>query len=68
MKRVGVLLVIMLSLVPAFYLNRWLQQIIQPRKSFVRLLLYILTAFVLVFLYTFVIVWCIAKLFPIAKP
>jgi hypothetical protein len=68
MKRVGVLLVIMLSLVPAFYLNRWLQKIIQPRKSFVRLLLYILTAFVLVFLYTFVIVWCIAKLFPIAKP
>ena len=68
MKRVGVLLVIMLSLVPAFYLNRWLQKIIQPRKSFLRLLLYILTAFVLVFLYTFVIVWCIAKLFPIAKP
>lgn len=64
-QRLGIILFLLLSLLPAYSLNQWLQKKIQPRKSFGRFLLYIFTAFVLVFVYTFVVVWCIGKLFPV---
>jgi hypothetical protein len=68
LQKLLVILLIAASLLPAYYLNKKLQQWLMPRKSFGRFLLFMLAAFALVFLYTFVIVWCITKLFPVAKP
>ncbi|WP_148661147.1 hypothetical protein [Flavisolibacter tropicus] len=67
MKRLLILVIILLALIPAFYVNRWLQQIIQPRRSFVQLMLYILTCFAFVFVYTFLLVWIITQVFPQAN-
>lgn len=61
------MLVIALSLIPAWYINRWLQKIIQPRRSFLQLMLYFIVCLALVFIYTFLVVTLIFKLFPVAK-
>lgn len=63
MQRVIILVLILVSLVPIFYINRKLQAIIAPRKSFARLIVYMLTCFALVFFYTFLISLIVFKLF-----
>ncbi len=57
-------LLILLSLIPAWYLTKWMQKVIQPRKSFLQFLLYMVLCFALVFFYTFLLTTVIFKLFP----
>jgi len=64
MEKILVLLFILLLLVPMFYINRWFQNLIIPRKSIARLLLYFLIVLELVFIYTYLLVVLIANLFP----
>jgi len=61
-----ILFILLISLAPAFYVNRVLQKKINPRRSFGRLLTYILSALFFVFLYTFLMVALILHLFPVA--
>jgi len=61
-----ILFILLISLAPAFYINRVLQKKINPRRSFGRLLTYILSALFFVFLYTFLMVALILHLFPVA--
>lgn len=56
--------VTLISVIPAYYLNRYLQKVIQPRQSFTRLMVYLLSGLALVFVYTFLIVKVILWLFP----
>lgn len=65
LRSLTILFIIVLSLLPAFYINRVLQKKMQPRKSLIRLLVYLLSSFVLVFLYVFLLVWAIGHLFPL---
>lgn len=65
--KVLVFLFILLSLVPAYYINIWLQRLIQPRRSFVLFLLYMFACFALVFGYTFLVTTVIFKVFPLPK-
>lgn len=58
---------LLLSLVPAYYLNRWLLALLRPRESFWRLLLYFATSLLLVFGYTFAVVSLILRLLPHTK-
>jgi hypothetical protein len=67
LKGFAIVLLIFLSLLPAYYINQWLQKIIQPRKSFGLFLLYMLACFALVFGYTFLVTMVIFKLFPLSK-
>ena len=60
---------IVLSLIVAFMfigylINHWLQQIIQPRHSFKRLLFYFLSVLISVFVLSFLMVFVVAKLYP----
>ena len=64
-RSLTILGILLLSLLPAFYINRWLQRSMQPRQSAARLFLFLLTNFVLVLVYTMFIVGLIVKLFPI---
>ena len=41
--------------------------LIQPRRSFLQFLLYMLLSFALIFLYTFLLVMIISAVFPQAK-
>ncbi|HVU95046.1 MAG TPA: hypothetical protein VHE34_07485 [Puia sp.] len=58
-----ILLVIGLALVPAFYLNRWLQRMMRPREAAARFFLYIMANFLLIVVYTILVVGLIVRLF-----
>ena len=59
-----ILLIIALALLPAYYLNRWLQQVIRPRDSAGRFFLFIFATFVLIIVYSVLVVGIVVRLFP----
>jgi len=61
-----ILFILLFSLTPAFFINKFLQKKIKPRQSFGRLLTYILSALCFVFIYTFFMVMLILHLFPVS--
>lgn len=61
-----ILLLLLVSLIPLYFLQKLLQHSLQPRRSLGRLMLYLLTMLALVFGYTFLLVWLAGKLFPLA--
>lgn len=63
-----ILLIILAALVPAWMFNRFLQKLIQPRRNFGLLLVYLLVILVFVAGYTFLLVWMITKIFPQPLP
>jgi hypothetical protein len=65
LQRILILIIVLLSLIPVYYINLWMQKVIQPRRSFGRFLLYMLAGMGLVFGYTFLITSLIFKLFPV---
>ena len=67
LQKLLILAIIILSLIPAYYINRWMLNWIQPRRSFLQFLLYMLLSFALIFLYTFLLVMIISAVFPQAK-
>jgi len=64
LKALVILAIIICSLLPVYLLNKYLQKIIMPRESMARLFSYIVAGFVLVFIYSFLLVFIIKKLFP----
>jgi hypothetical protein len=58
-----ILLIIGLALVPVFYLNRWLQRVTRPRESAGRFFLFIFANFLLVVVYTVLVVGMVVRLF-----
>ncbi|MEI2738748.1 MAG: hypothetical protein V9F01_08180 [Chitinophagaceae bacterium] len=64
LKAVAILLIIVFSLMPMYMLYQYLQRIMLPRKSMRRFLLWMLAVFVLIFVYTFLLVFSIKMLFP----
>ena len=61
-----ILLIVIASLLPAWFFNRYMQAVIQPRRSFAQLLLYMLVMAAFVAGYTFLVVWVIMQIFPVA--
>jgi len=64
MKSVIVLSLIGAFMIIAYFLNKWLQKIIQPRQSFSRLFFYFFSVLISVFLLSFLMVLVITKLYP----
>ena len=67
LRNLLILLTILVSLVPVYLANRWLLRLLRPRQSMGRLFLYLLSGFLLVFAYTFIVVFVIKKLFPASE-
>lgn len=67
MEKILVLLFILVSLVPVFYINKWLQNLVLPRKSLGRLVLYFVVVLELIFIYTYLLVIAIVNLFQLTK-
>jgi len=65
--KVLLFLFILASLLPVYYINLWLQRMVQPRRSFVQLLLYLVICLLLVFVYTFLLVFAVTKVFPASR-
>lgn len=58
-----ILLALILSMVPAFYLNRWLQRVMRPRENAGRFFLFLFANFVLIIVYTVLVVGVVVRLF-----
>ena len=65
LRSLTILVILLLSLLPAYTISRYLQRAMRPRESAARLFMYLLTHFALVLLYTMFIVGLIVKLFPV---
>ncbi|HMG69162.1 MAG TPA: hypothetical protein VK588_15800 [Chitinophagaceae bacterium] len=63
-KAIVILLILIAALFPVYLINKYLQKIIKPRKSPGRLLFYLLTGMLLVFLCTLFLVLLIRWVFP----
>jgi cytochrome c biogenesis protein CcdA len=64
LKALAILAIIIVSLIPVYLLYKYLQKMIRPKDSAVRLFLYLFAGFALVFVYTFLVVLIIKKIFP----
>jgi len=60
-----ILLLLLLSLLPMFYLNRWLQRLMRPRENAGRFFLFLLTNFLVIIVYTVFLVGLVVRIFPI---
>jgi len=67
MKRRALLiwLIIVVALVPLYYINRYLNKTIRPREAPSRFFLFIFANFLLVVVYTMSVIALIVKLFPV---
>lgn len=61
-----ILLLLLLSLLPMYYVNRWLQRVMRPRESAGRFFLFMFANFVLIIAYTVFLVGLIVRIFPIS--
>jgi hypothetical protein len=60
-----ILLLLLLALLPMFYLNRWLQQAMRPRDNAGRFFLFLFVNFVLIIVYTVFVVGLVVRIFPV---
>lgn len=67
MKRrsIAILLVLVVSMVPLYYFNRWLQVVMRPRENVGRLFIFLFANFVAIVAYTVLVIGLIAKIFPL---
>jgi len=63
-RALAILGIIIVSLIPVYLFNKYLLRTIRPKESGGRLLLYMISGFLLVFVYSFLVVLVIRKLFP----
>jgi len=59
-----IMLILLLALVPVFYLNRWLQRVMKPREGAGRFFLFLFVNFLLIIAYTILIVGIVLRVFP----
>lgn len=64
LKAVAIVLLIIFSLLPAYWLFKYLLQVMRPKESGLRFIGWLLANFLLIFSYTFLIVFVIKLLFP----
>ena len=65
LRSLSILLLLVLSMIPLYYLNRWLQRVMQPRENAGRFFLFIFANFVLIIVYVLLIVGVIVRIFPV---
>ena len=63
LRSILILLVIIIALVPFYYINRWLQRVIRPREAADRFFLFIFANFLLVVVYSVLLVGLVVRLF-----
>lgn len=63
LRSILILLVIVIALVPFYYINRWLQRVIRPREAAGRFFLFIFANFLLVVVYSVLLVGLVVRLF-----
>ena len=65
LRSLAILVILLLSLLPAWWLVQRLKALVRPARSPGRLLLFMLASLALVLLYTLLLVTLIVRLFPL---
>ena len=60
-----ILLVVVAAMVPLYFLNRWMKRVMRPRENAGRLFLFLMANFVLIIVYTMLVVEMIVRIFPV---
>ena len=60
-----ILLILVVAMVPMYFLNRWLRRMMKPGESAGKLFLFLLANFVLIIVYTMLLVGMIVRIFPV---
>jgi len=64
MRQIIVITIIIIFLLLAYFLNGYIQKLLNPRKSFGRLMSYFLTTIVMIVGLSYLMIFIIAQLFP----
>jgi hypothetical protein len=59
-----ILLIIALALIPVYYFNRWLQRVLRPKDSAGRFFLFLFVNFLMIVVYTVLMVGVVLRVFP----
>jgi hypothetical protein len=59
-----ILTVLVLAMIPVYYFNQWLQRMVRPRDSAGRFFLFLFVHFLLVIVYTVLIVGVVLRVIP----
>jgi len=62
-KLIAIILLILIALIPVYKVDKYLKRIVKPRRSGLRLLIYMFLGFVMIFIYTFLLVFVIKRIF-----
>ncbi|HWB91137.1 MAG TPA: hypothetical protein VG605_04775 [Puia sp.] len=62
-RSVFILLVLIISIAPVYYFNRWLLRVMRPRENAGRFFLFLFANFVLIIVYTVLVVGMVVRLF-----
>jgi hypothetical protein len=60
-----ILLALILAIVPIYYVNRWMQRVVRPRENAGRFFLFLLASFVMIVVYTMLVVGMVVRIFPV---
>jgi hypothetical protein len=64
-RAVPILLVVLAAMVPLYYVNRWMKRVMRPRENAARLFIFLIANFVLIVVYTMLVVGMIVRIFPV---
>jgi hypothetical protein len=64
LRAILIFLALLLALIPVYGINRYLQKVMRPRESAARFFLFLIANFVLIVVYTILLVGLILKVFP----
>jgi hypothetical protein len=65
LRNLAILVLLAVSLIPIYFLYRYMMRSIRPRQSAARLFIFLLANFLMVLVYTMLLVALVAKLFPL---
>ncbi|HET6255624.1 MAG TPA: hypothetical protein VFE32_16225 [Puia sp.] len=60
-----ILLVLIVAVVPMYYMHRWMKGVMKPKENAGRLFIFMLATFVLIVIYTMLVIGLIVRLFPL---
>jgi len=63
LRSILILLFLVAATVPLYYINRWLQRVMRPREAAGRLFLFIFANFLLIVVYSVLVVGLVVRLF-----
>ena len=63
----GILLFVLIAVIPAYYLNKWMLKVTRPKESLLRLMIYFFLSVVLALAYSALFLFAFARFYPLPR-